>query len=563
MNALNLSSDYKVSIKSYPFEKEIIEQLRDGTNDLWPIVYFIESDSIKEAYVGESTSVYKRMTNHIANPERANLSNVHIMYSKSFNKSAILDVESRLIKYIGADGIYELQNANGGLIEHNYYQQENYENLFKKIWTKLYRKKLVKNSISKIYNSDLFKFSPYKTLTNDQFDSVLKILGEIEKKTKSPIIITGGAGTGKTVLATFIIKLFKNKISEDEENLDKDFQNILDSIENINNNFSKIEIGFVIPQQSLRETIKNVFKYVKGLSPNMVLSARDVTKKEYDIIFVDEAHRLRRRKNLPGGYAYTAFDNISKKLGLDPSKCDELDWIIKCSKQQIIFYDPLQSIKPTDIKPEKISQLINKKSKIELKSQLRVLGGNDYIEYIDDILSVKNPKKVVDWGNYELKLYKEFAPFMKQIKSMNKKHDLCRMIGGYSWKWVSKKDPSKFDIEIEGIKLRWNVAELDWINSDNSIDEVGCIHTTQGYDLNFGGVIFGREIDYNPKTNQIEIDRKLYFDQTGRNGIEDYLLKEYLINIYKTIMYRGIKGTYVYSCNKNFRAYLSKFMMVK
>ena len=66
MNAINLSSDYKVSIKSYPFEKEIIEQLRDGTNDYWPIVYFIESDLMKEAYVVESTSVYKRMTNHIA-----------------------------------------------------------------------------------------------------------------------------------------------------------------------------------------------------------------------------------------------------------------------------------------------------------------------------------------------------------------------------------------------------------------------------------------------------------------------------------------------------------------
>ena len=75
--------------------------------------------------------------------------------------------------------------------------------------------------------------------------------------------------------------------------------------------------------------------------------------------------------------------------------------------------------------------------------------------------------------------------------------------------------------------------------------------------------IFGREIDYNPKTNQIEIHRKLYFDQTGRNGIEDYLLKEYIINIYKTIMYSGIKGTYVYAFNKNLRDYLSKFMMVK
>ncbi len=86
---------------------------------------------------------------------------------------------------------------------------------------------------------------------------------------------------------------------------------------------------------------------------------------------------------------------------------------------------------------------------------------------------------------------------------------------------------------------------------------VGCIHTTQGYDLNYTGVIFGKEINYNKEENRIEIDPRFYFDVNGKKGISDLEeLKAYIINIYKTIMYRGIKGTFVYACNKELREYL-------
>ena len=133
------------------------------------------------------------------------------------------------------------------------------------------------------------------------------------------------------------------------------------------------------------------------------------------------------------------------------------------------------------------------------------------------------------------------------------------MIAGYSWPWVSNKERGKFDIEIENIKLKWNSTSSDWINAAGSATEVGCIHTTQGYDLNYAGIIFGREIGYDKTHGAIIIRPELYFDRNGKQSITDpEQLKRYILNIYKTIMLRGIRGTFVYACDPDFREYLAK-----
>ena len=92
------------------------------------------------------------------------------------------------------------------------------------------------------------------------------------------------------------------------------------------------------------------------------------------------------------------------------------------------------------------------------------------------------------------------------------------MIAGYSWPWLSnpklnpKPPPGVTDIELDGLKFKWNSTDKDWINSPNASNEIGCIHTTQGYDLNYTAVIFGKEINYDRENNSIEIDPKKYFD---------------------------------------------------
>jgi DUF2075 family protein/SOS-response transcriptional repressor LexA len=201
---------------------------------------------------------------------------------------------------------------------------------------------------------------------------------------------------------------------------------------------------------------------------------------------------------------------------------------------------------------------------LALQSQMRVQGGNNYIQFIDDILHTKKTdNQPFAEENYELFVFENFNDLHNELQKKEKKFGLCRMIAGYSWPWKSnpkqspKPDPSTTDIELDGLHFKWNSTDKDWINSAHAFDEVGCIHTTQGYDLNYAAVIFGKEIDYNAQTNQITIDPSQYFDINGKKGISDgNELKAYIINIYKTILYRGIKGTYIYAYNKGLRKYL-------
>ena len=116
------------------------------------------------------------------------------------------------------------------------------------------------------------------------------------------------------------------------------------------------------------------------------------------------------------------------------------------------------------------------------------------------------------------------------------------------------------DIEIQGHKYVWNATESEFILSENAINEIGCIHTMQGYDLNYVGVIFGREIDYNPKTNKIEINLKNFYDTNVKKATDYETVKQYIINSYKVIMERGIKGCYVFACNENMQQYLKRFI---
>ena len=175
-------SSFELSVEvsePYDFNKSALEIINKNqwVNNQWPLVYFIQNDSKRVAYVGESTNFSNRIKNHLANPKKAKAFNqISIIGSDKFNKSATLDIESKLIQYISSEGTYELQNGNHGLINHNYYQQDLYKDLFIDIWTKLIEKKIVSRSLEEIENSELFKYSPYKSLNEDQYNSVLEII---------------------------------------------------------------------------------------------------------------------------------------------------------------------------------------------------------------------------------------------------------------------------------------------------------------------------------------------------------------------------------------------------
>ncbi|NGY37832.1 DUF2075 domain-containing protein [Flavobacterium sp. XN-5] len=564
-----MSQNPVFSIKKFDFDSSLVSEFNNihYVKDLWPVVYILSDGNVNEAYVGETTDAYARMSSHLKHNIKNKLAAVHLISSEKFNKSATLDIESNLIKYISGDGQYKLINGNVGLANHNYYQKkEVYWDIFKSIWDNLRSVGIAKHPIDYIDNSDLFKYSPYKTLTSEQKSGLLVIMKNLLDNRYKNIIIEGGAGTGKTILAIFLFKLL-NTTNEDfnfEEFGNDEFE-FMEIVFQLKIKYPNPKMALVVPMSSFRTTLKKVFKNIKGLNANMVIGPAEIVKDTFDIVIVDESHRLRRRVNL-GAY-FRAFDVVCEKLNLDKHTCNELDWIMKQSESAVYFYDENQSIKPSDVKKEDFDKLkVNGLTKIEhLKSQFRARGGNDYVKYIDKLLKCNlNPSDTVfSSKEYEFILFDSIEDIVNEIKSRDIENGLSRLVAGYSWPWTTNKKDAKqdYDIEIENTRLKWNSTNIDWVNSKDSRDEVGCIHTTQGYDLNYTGIIFGNEITYDKENNQIKIFKENYYDVNGKQSIVDPdELKNFILNIYKTIMLRGIKGTYVYVCDKNLRDYFSQFI---
>lgn len=518
-----------LTIDSYPFTNEgalLMKKANYGTN--WPVVYLIENG--KDLYVGETFHVSMRMRQHLENSERKDLKAVHVISDDEFNKSATLDTESSLIEYLAADGKYRLRNGNGGLQNHDYYDRERYQAKFETLWEQLCEKQFAHQSLFDIRNSDLFKYSPYKTLSDDQYFVATHLLNEICEGFERTYLIQGGPGTGKTILAIFVLKQL---VDEGKKN-----------------------VALVIAMTALRNTLRKVFRGIPGLNSSMVIGPGDVAKQRYDVLIVDEAHRLRRRVNITN---YRSFDQMNAKLGFD-NEGTELDWVLKSAKQVILFFDEKQSVRPSDISADQVKKISTTPFKLE--AQIRVKGGEEYINFIDGVLEGEIDS-LPHFSEYDVKVFDDVAEMVSEIKEKEKMHDLCRLVAGYAWDWVSKKNKATPDIVIGNTKLFWNSKITDWVNSPNAINEVGCIHTIQGYDLNYAGVIIGPDLAFDEAQNRIVIRKEAYRDSNGYRGIADLEeLRRYIINIYKTLLTRGILGTYVYIADEKLREYFKQSLKV-
>ena len=529
----------------------------------WPIVYILNNNGVSQAYVGETIDTNSRIFTHLQTPSKSHLQEAHLISSRKFNKSVTLDIESNLIKYLHADGKYKLLNGNLGLVNHSYYQREDfYWDLFKNIWNGLISNGIAQHSLEHISNSDLFKYSPYKTLSADQRKNLMLIIDALLSENKKSVLVEGGAGTGKTILAIFLFKLM---LTSDEDfnyrEFGEDEKEFVDKVKQLKIKFPNPKMGLVIAMGSFRKTIKKVFRNINGLNSNLVIGPSDLEYESYDILFVDESHRLRKRVNL--GPYFKIYDRVCKALKLDKLNTSELAWTQLKSNKVLYFYDAKQSIKPSDVDAVDFENLKNASNSINVKlhSQFRVKGGNGFVDFVNNLLdnTFKNKEFKYNDTNYDLLLFENFSDFVNELREKNEKHQLSRFIAGYAWPWISKNDPDAYDIEIENIKLKWNSTAIDYINSDIDAQEVGCIHTTQGYDLNYAAIIFGPEIIYNPISKEIEIVKENYKDRNGTATIRDNaILKDYVANIYKTIMLRGILGCYIYVCDENLRNYFRK-----
>jgi hypothetical protein len=527
-----------------------------------PVVYLLYNK--EKIYIGETINIKNRFCTHNGDCDKKELTTRYLIHSDYFNKSVIVHLEAFLISHFSAEGSFYLLNKNWGYNKHYYFEKEKYEKLFPLIWEKLRELHIVKKSIRQIENSRVFKFSPFKSLVIDQQKAVYEILMNLAGD-KKRVIVNGTAGTGKTVLAIYLMHLFTMSLQKKEYygiNDDPFVLHVYRYLKKIRNKLSleAKDIVLVVSMQRLRETLKHVFSQIPGLSGDMVISPSKLIEKEYKMVLVDEAHRLKQRKNLAN---YKIFDDTNQELGFSKEEGTELDWIMRQSQRQIFFYDSRQTIRPTDISPDKFDSIKIKDDciAVSLLTQIRSKGGNTYSDFVDKLLEMKlNPGEKFKPANreFEFLLFSDIKRLVRCIKKKDEKEGLSRVVAGFSWEWITQHSKmKKEDFTIENVPLKWNSKNRDYINSLDSVDEIGCIHTVQGFDLNYVGVIFGEEISYNETTCTIDIDRGKYKDENGKKTTTNEELYRYIINIYRTLLLRGIRGVYVYCCDAKLHKYFS------
>ena len=645
-------------IKTYNFQKPPIEKgtafplEKDIMGCNWPVVYLLHGN--KEIYVGETSNAAGRIDQHL-DPKgtyahkRKKLDTVEIVFDTTFNKSAILDIENTLINLLRFEikvtkdqdkkskYFKTLQNGNSGQSKlHNYYNRAYYQDEVEKIWAELKNRQIATNDYQDIVNDTIFKFSPYTSLNEEQRETCMTILNGImdalEKTregtpTEYTAIVNGAAGTGKTIVLTHLLAKVVNAMYSNQTNLDNDNDDsleyspisldklseeakLIDRIRNYVKQYGHLRIAYVAQMTSLRNTIASVICELPHVRKKDAIGPFDVVNESvkdgqpFDILLVDEAHRLWRKQKI--GASQQNFTNCCKKLygeDVNPSDYTTLDWILECSRTRVLVYDRAQTVKESDITPRQFDRALERKSikasSFYLNQQMRCRAGIDYNTYLDNIFNNYSGQIQKTFGSYELYYYDDANRLINDIVIKNEQYGLSKVAAGYGWQWKkpkydecnkaynqSVKEADKKDtrtekvqfyldhltvkdglIDFNGTRYVRNL-DFDWILKGDP-REIGCIHTSQGYDLNYVGVLFSPEIDYDPVQGIIIYPKRIKDTNSIGNAFhglsqeekikKEQQLKEYIINAYKVMMTRGIRGCYVYAHNPGMKKYLSQF----
>lgn len=292
------------SVERFDFREESLAE-HERTQVMlqnWPVVYVLNNRS--DVYVGESLSASLRMRQHLASASKANFQVVRVILEETFNKSVCLDLESHLIRWFSGDGVYQIRNRNDGVTNSNYYRRSEYRETFEDIFESLRTSEhLFTRTVPQIENTELFKYSPFKSLSHDQAIAVEDILeglfADLEEKAQEirvlqdteslptssfgevgsnqVSVIQGSAGTGKTIVAVYLLKLLCDI-------RDHDPADVMDADSVFSDFYARghaehlqgMRLGMVVPQQSLRKTIQRVFKQISGMWDIQVMTPFEV-----------------------------------------------------------------------------------------------------------------------------------------------------------------------------------------------------------------------------------------------------------------------------------------------
>ncbi|MBS4192344.1 DUF2075 domain-containing protein [Bacillus sp. FJAT-49705] len=384
-------------------------------------------------------------------------------------------------------------------------------------------------------NQEFLMIDEQKVYYEDAFHLALEC---VKNEKKQVMVIEGGPGTGKSVMA---INLLVNLINKGLMTL------------YVSKNSAPRDVYASKLKGEVRKTeIDNLFKG-SGSFTNAELN-------EFDVIIVDEAHRLNEKSGFYGNQG----ENQIKEL-------------IKAGKFTIFFIDENQRVTLKDIGSIDLIEKFSKEFDAEiisgkLISQFRCDGSDAYIAWLDDVLQIRETANTHDYGvDYDFRVFDNPHELLQEIETLNKKNNKSRMLAGYCWEWPSGERTNTMykDIVIPEFDfgISWNLSNGIWAIDQNSVKEAGCIHTSQGLEFDYVGVIIGDDLrfengevisDYTKraKTDQsLKGIKKMARDNPEKaQAVADQIIR----NTYRTLMTRGQKGCFIFCTNPKLNHYFKQ-----
>ena len=377
--------------------------------------------------------------------------------------------------------------------------------------------------------AEMIQGNPVFTLIDEQKEAFNIVYSKVKQSNisgkKTVVIVTGGPGTGKSVIAVQLLA-----------SLGKEGYNVVHCT------------GSTAFTTTLRAQVgrraSSLFKYFNSFS--------GLKENTFDVLIADEAHRIRESSN---SY-YTPKDRKSTK--------PQIEELIDIAKVGVFLLDRNQNVRPNEIgTPELIERFAKEKNaeifKIDLRIQFRCSGSSAYIDWLDYVLKIGGQPNL-SWrlnNEYEFRIVDSPEELEAMIKEKARQGNTARIVAGFCWKWSDPKPDGTLvhDVSIGSWSKPWNrkregsyTPQNDpyyiWATQKEGLEQVGCIYSAQGFEFDYCGVIFGNDIVWDEKANNWVGKKENSFDSVVKREKNNF--ERLIINAYKVLLSRGIKGTYVY-----------------
>jgi DUF2075 family protein len=376
-------------------------------------------------------------------------------------------------------------------------------------------------------------------LIDDQklvFENALRLVLDTPLDKKNVLIVEGGPGTGKSVVAINLLVALTGK---------------------------RRNVRYVSKNAAPRAVYASKLSgsLVKSRIANMFDGSGSYTNSQsntFDALIIDEAHRLNEKSGL--------YQNLGE---------NQIKELINAANVSVFFIDEDQRVTLKDIgeKAEIRRFALEAGAEVQelaLESQFRCNGSDGYLAWLDNLLGIRNTgNTTIEDIDYKIEVCQSPNELKNMVEKLNERNNKARMVAGYCWDWSSKKNPKNMDIVIPEFRFscKWNLSTDGslWILKPESVKEVGCIHTCQGLDLDYVGVIMGLDLVVR---NGIWIPQPQERSSMDRS-IQGWkkLIKEHPVdgpkkiemvikNTYRTLMTRGLKGCFLFSVDPETNEFL-------